>query len=137
MKQSDWDILARFGITPDNLTHDGTLDLEGAKITALPDGLTVGGNLDIAHSAITALPDDLIVEGWIFAECTAVPVLLEDDRDFRLVRAGRSYISGCRNFTAAEALKHWGAPDYPNQERGQAYCAAIIAEEARIKEIAA
>jgi len=30
-------------------------------------------------------------------------------------------------------LAHWGSDDYSDQKRGQAYCAAIRAEEARRK----
>jgi hypothetical protein len=59
MTENDWIILARYGVTPDNLTVAGSLDLSYTAITALPDNLTVGGHLDLRGTAITALPDNL------------------------------------------------------------------------------
>ena len=112
MTQWDWDILARQGVTPDNLTVRGALYLEGTAITALPDNLTVGGSLDLRCTAIIPLYDD-------------------HERGYRLNRAGNHYHAGCRRFTAEQALAHWGSPDYPDRARGDAYCAAIQAEEAR------
>jgi hypothetical protein len=65
MTDNDWIILARYGVTPDNLTVAGSLDLSypDTPITALPDNLTVGGHLDLRGTAITALPDNLTVAG--------------------------------------------------------------------------
>ena len=91
MQQSDWDILAKFGVTPDNLT--------------------VGGGLYLSHTAITAL--------------------YVDERGYRLDRAGDHYHAGCRRFTEAEAIAHWGSDTYPNKARGAAFVAAVEAEEAR------
>lgn len=45
MTDNDWKILARFGVTPDNLSVGGSLDLEGTAITSLPDNLSVGGKI--------------------------------------------------------------------------------------------
>ena len=111
MKQSDWDILKRLGVTPDNLTVGGALDLERTAITALPDNLKVGGSLYLEGTAITAL--------------------YTDTRGYRLDRAGNYYHAGCRRFTAAEAVKHWGSPDYPAPQRGAEYVRAVQAEEKR------
>ena len=54
-----------------------------------------------------------------------VPLLQEMRRSYRLVWHEGRYISGCRSFTAEQALEHWGAPDYPVPERGALYVAAI------------
>ena len=89
MIKNDWDILDQHGITPDNLTVGGSLDLRGTAITAL----------------------------------------YTSNHGYRLDRAGDSYIAGCRNFTAAEALAHWGSDKYPDKKRGAEFCAAVTAEE--------
>jgi hypothetical protein len=173
MTDSDWKILRRFGVTPDNLTVGGELDLShtqitalpdgltvggrlglsgtkitalpdgltvggwlglsGTKITALPDGLTVGGLLDLSHTQITALPDGLTVGGLLDLRGTQITALLNDPRGYRLDRVGDHYHAGCRKFTASEALAHWGSPSYPDRARGDAYVAAVKAEEARRK----
>lgn len=39
---TDWGILAKHGVRPENLTVGGSLDLSRTAITALPEGLTVG-----------------------------------------------------------------------------------------------
>jgi len=111
MIKNDWDILDQRGITPDNLTVGAGLDLEGTAITALPDNLSVGGYLDLRGTAITAL--------------------YTSNHGYRLYRAGDSYIAGCRNFTAAEALAHWGSDKYADKKRGAEFCAAVTAEEDR------
>jgi hypothetical protein len=76
-----------------------------------PDNLTVGGGLALSYTQITAL--------------------LNDPRGYRLDRVGDQYHAGCRRFTASEALAHWGSPSYPDRARGDAYVAAVKAEEAR------
>jgi hypothetical protein len=111
MTPDDWKILAGHGVTPDNLSVGGWLDLRGTGITALPDNLSVGGSLDLSG--------------------TGIKPLYVDDRKYRLDRAGDHYHAGCRRFTAAEAIAHWGAPDYPDKERGAAFVAAVKAEEKR------
>jgi hypothetical protein len=111
MTDNDWKILLRYGVTPDNLTVGGYLDLSHTQITALPEGLTVGGGLYLRHTQITAL--------------------LNDPRGHRLDRAGTHYHAGCRRFTASESMAHWGSPSYPDRARGDAYVAAVEAEEAR------
>lgn len=152
MTPQDWDILAKHGVTPDNLIVDGSLCLEGEAITALPDNLTVRHALDIfavpivalpnnltvgwslwvERTKIQALPESLVVCEWLAISCTPVKPLYEDkERGFRLDRVGDHYFAGCRRFTAAEAIAHWGAPDYPDSERGAKYVAAVRAEEAR------
>lgn len=92
MTPQDWEVLAPHGITPDNLTVGGDLDLTG---------------------------------------CTGIAPLYEDVRDYRLDRAGDRYHAGCRRFTAAEAIAHWGSDAYPDKPRGAAYVAAVTAEESR------
>ena len=134
MTPNDWEILARFGVTPDNLTASGWLDLRNTAITALPDNLTVRRWLDIRSTAIRALPDNLNLGGGLYPQDTAIVPLYRDPRGYRLDRAGDHYQAECRRFTAAEALAHWGSPDYPNRARGDAYCAAIRREEARRQE---
>jgi hypothetical protein len=171
MTDNDWKILARYGVTPDNLTVVGSidlrhtpitalpdnltvvgwlylrhtpitalpdnltvagwLDLRGTAITALPDNLTVGGHLDLSRTAITALPDNLIVSGSLDLRGTAIKPLYVDARNYRLDRAGDHYHAGCRRFTAAEAIAHWGASKYPDKARGAAFVAAVMAEENR------
>jgi hypothetical protein len=210
MTDNDWIILARYGVTPDNLTVGGSLDLRHTPITALPDNLTVAGWLDLCGTAITALPDNLTVAGWLdlsYIAITALPdnltvagsiylrhtpitalpdnltvgeldlcgtaitalpdnltvavwlglsrtaitalpdnltvggsidlsgtrikPLYFDERNYRLDRAGDHYHVGCRRFTAAEAIAHWGSPKYPDKARGAAFVAAVMAEENR------
>ena len=131
--KNDWAILARHGITPDNLSVGGGLDLSHTAITALPDNLSVGGGLDLYRTAITALPDNLSVGGGLDLRYTGITPLYVDDRGYRLDRAGNSYIAGCRHFTADEAFAHWGSDDYPDKLRGAAFCAAVRAEEAKRK----
>lgn len=152
MTPQDWDILAKHGVTPDNLTVDGSLYSEGEAITALPDNLTVSHTLDISDTPIVALPRNLTVGWspwiertdiralpeclavgrWLFIDSTPVkPIYKDTERGFRLDRAGDHYHAGCRRFTAAEAIAHWGSPDYPDPERGAKYVAAVRAEEAR------
>jgi hypothetical protein len=44
---------------------------------------------------------------------TRPDVLLPNDgRNYQLVWTGKSYVAGCRSFTYAEAVKHWGNPDH-------------------------
>lgn len=151
MIPNDWKILADYGVTPDHLHVGGSLFLMGVPITALPEGLRVGGDLFLSNTVITALPEGLRVGGWLFLNGTAITALPEglhvrgslvldgtaikplytDPRGHRLDRAGNRYHAGCRRFTAAEALHHWGSEDYPNKKRGAAYCEAVRAEEAR------
>lgn len=155
MKQSDWDILRKYGVTPynthvngfldlretsitalpDNLRVERSLYLRGTLITALPENLHVRGSLDIRRTNIAALPDSIHV-GWLIrAIGSRVPPLLHcPDWDYPLYRAGDRYIAGCRNFTYEQAIAHWGSDDYPCRERGDAFVAAIEAEERRRKE---
>jgi hypothetical protein len=49
---------------PDNLTVNGTLDLESCKnLKSLPNGLKVKYYLDLRHTNLTSLPSDLEVGG--------------------------------------------------------------------------
>ena len=110
MKQSDWDVLARYGVTPENLSVGGSLDLIETAITSLPENLSVGRSLDLSR--------------------TAIPVIYTDDRGYELrkIMAGDAewFAAGCRLFESrADAMAHWGSPDYPDRERGAAFCAAI------------
>ena len=149
MTDNDWKILARYGVTPDNLTVCGHLDLRYTAITALPDNLT-GGHLDLSHTpitalpdnltvdyldlsytAITALPDNLTVAEWLYLSSTRIKPLYVDERNYRLDRAGDHYWAGCRRFTAVQAIAHWGAPTYPDKARGAAFVAAVRDEENR------
>jgi hypothetical protein len=131
---ADWAILARHGITPDNLSLGGWLDLRGCTgLTALPDNLSLGGPLDLSGcTGLTALPDNLSVGGGLYLRgCGAARHLLTDDRGYQLWHAANArrewFSAGCRTFTRAEALAHWGSPDYPDPELGAAFVAAINA----------
>ena len=131
MTDNDWKILARYGVTPDNLTVAGSIDLRGRFITALPDNLTVGGYLDVSHTPINALPDNLTVAGSIYLSGTAIKPLYVDEQMYRLDRVGDHYRAYGRRFTAAEAIAHWGSSKYPDKARGAAFVAAVMAEENR------
>jgi hypothetical protein len=76
-------------------------------------------------------PDNLSVGRWLDLRDTAIAALYTSNHGYRLDRAGSSYIAGCRNFTAAEALAHWGGDEYQDKRRGAEFCAAVTAEEAR------
>ena len=150
MKDSDWKTLAMYGVTPDNLSVGGSLDLSWTAITSLPEGLSVGRSLDLSRTAITSLPEDLSVGdslnlsesaitslpenlsvgGSLDLSGTAIPVIYTDDRGYELrkIMAGEAewFAAGCRLFKSrADAMAHWGSPDYPDRERGAAFCAAI------------
>ena len=61
---------------PNNLTVNGSLDLEDTLITSLPDNLTVNGNLDLSNTLITSLPDNLTVNGYLdlsYTKITSLP----------------------------------------------------------------
>ena len=151
MTDNDWKILARYGVTPDNLTVAGLLDLSGRPINALPDNFIVSGWLDLSYTPINALPDNLIVSGWLdlsytpisalpdnltvggslYLRGTPIKPLYADERNYRLDRVGDHYHAGCRRFTAAEAIAHWGSSTYPNKARSAAFVAAVMAEENR------
>lgn len=132
VKNSDWEILAKYGITPDNLTLDGYLDLYGTAITALPDNLTVvrdldfegtgitvlpsnltvGNNLCLRDTAITAIPDDLNVDGRLHLEGTAItnyPVVYNCgnwNRTIYLDLKDKSIVRiGCFRGTKSEAIE--------------------------------
>jgi hypothetical protein len=62
---------------------------------------------------------------------TRIKPLYVDARNYRLDRAGDHYHAGCRRFTAAEAIAHWGSSKYPDKARGAAFVAAVMAEENR------
>lgn len=151
MTPNDWKILARWGITPDNLSFDGSLDLDGKGINSLPDNMSVGGSLFLSGKGINSLPnnlsvgetlflidtgiknlpDNLSVGGKLCLISTGIKPLHESNHGYRLDRAGNYYHAGCRRFTAAEAIAHWGSPDYPDQKRGAGFVAAVMAEEQR------
>jgi hypothetical protein len=52
-----------------------------------------------------------------------------DPRGYRpvAVRHGDGWMiaAGCRWFTVAQALEHWGSPDYPDRALGDQYVAAV------------
>ena len=133
------------------LTVRGALDLTGCTaLTALPDGLSVGGWLDLTGcTGLTALPDGLSVGGWLdLTGCmglTALPPGLtvgasidlrgctgldhycvgRDARGYAFygipMRDGPHVVAGCHNFTAAQALAHWG----PGGESDRPDCLAL------------
>jgi hypothetical protein len=75
MKKKDWEFLAQYGITKDNLTVGGDLDLEGTSVSVLPDNLTVGGYLYLEGTSVSVLPDNLTVGGSLDLRGTSVSVL--------------------------------------------------------------
>ena len=48
-----------------------------------------------------------------------------DDRGYGFFLIGDRIRAGCRNYTIAEALEHWGSPEYEDPERGKKICEAI------------
>ena len=65
--------------------------------------------------------------------CPRYKSLFDDPRRYQMVYVGGFYHAGCRKFTAAEAIAHWGADRYPDPKRGEAYVAAITAHEAKLQ----
>jgi len=61
--------------------------------------------------------------------CALLPALYRDKRGYVLLEAHGRYYAGCRTFTAAEAIAHWGANWYLNRERGAAFVAAVEQNE--------
>ena len=70
MNKTDWEILGKFGVTQENLSVGGSLDLSGCTgLTSLPDGLSVSDSLDLSGcTGLTSLPDGLSVGGTIFKD---------------------------------------------------------------------
>ena len=96
---------------------------------ALPDGLSVGGSLDLTGcTALTALPDDLTVGASLdLRGCTGLDhyCVGRDKRNYAFfgipMRDGPHVVAGCRNFTGAQALAHWG----PGGESDRPDCLAL------------
>ena len=91
-----------------------------------------GGSLYLRETGITALPGGLTVGGYLDLSGTGIPVLYTCGRGYELrrVMCGQEewFVAGCRLFRSrAEALAHWGSDNYPNRDRGDAFCAAINA----------
>ena len=63
MTPNDWEILAKYGVTPDNLAMNGSINLsDRTSLTNLPNGLSVSGSLDLSGcTGLTSLPKDLRV----------------------------------------------------------------------------
>jgi hypothetical protein len=102
------------------------------KVTVLP-ALPVVTKLTLSHCPkLTALPDLPALTRLTIFSGTGLRALYTDERGYRLYRGGSVYVAGCRHFPdAAAALAHWGSSYYPDRARGDAYCAAIHAEELR------
>ena len=96
---------------------------------ALPDGLIVGGWLDLSGcTALTTLPPGLTVRGWLSLRgCTGLDryCVGRDKRNYAFfgipMRDGPHVVAGCRNFTGAQALAHWG----PRGESDRPDCLAL------------
>ena len=86
-------------------------DLRGANLT----GADLRG-ADLAGARLTR------IKGAVVLACDSRHVALAIRHADGWMIAG-----GCGWFTVAEALAHWGAIDYPDRARGDAYCAAIRA----------
>ena len=114
--------LRLFGCTgltalPGGLTVRGSLDLTGCTgLTTLPEGLTVGDWLNLSGcTGLTALPPSLTVNGSLYMRgCTGLDryCVGRDKRGYAFygipMRDGPHVVAGCHNFTAAQALAHWG-----------------------------
>ena len=61
--------------------------------------------------------------------CPNLPCLYRDNRGYVLLEAHGRYYAGCRAFTAKQAIRHWGAKCYPDQERGAAFVEAVRKNE--------
>ena len=126
-----WAILRDYAhALPDGLIVGGALDLSGCTaLTALPDGLTVRGWLDLTGcTGLTALPDGLSVGASIdLRGCTGLDhyCVGRDARGYAFygipMRDGPHVVAGCRNFTGAQALAHWG----PGGESDRPDCLAL------------
>ena len=115
---------------PDDLTVAGRLVLTGCTgLTTLPPGLTVRGSLDLTGcTALTTLPPGLTVRGWLSLRgCTGLDryCVGRDKRNYAFfgipMRDGPHVVAGCRNFTGAQALAHWG----PRGESDRPDCLAL------------
>ena len=121
------------------LTVRGWLSLRGCTaLTALPDGLIVGGWLDLSGcKGLTALPRGLTVAGSLYLSgCTGLDryCVGRDARDYAFygvpMRDGAHVVAGCRNFTAAQALAHWG----PGGESDRPDCLALARQAIALAE---
>ena len=134
------------GTAPAGMYVDGALDLYDCKaLTALPDGLAVGGWLDLSRcTALTALPEGLTVgETLDLTGCTSLTALprritacghtgrMIAHSDYPLIWDGSRYHAGCRHFTTAEALDHWGDAQRTDA-RARIFHAAIRAHQKEI-----
>ena len=126
------DLTGCTGLTalPDGLSVGGWLDLTGCMgLTALPPGLTVGASIDLRGcTALTALPPGLTVGASIdLRGCTGLDhyCVGRDARGYAFygipMRDGPHVVAGCRNFTGAQALAHWG----PGGESDRPDCLAL------------
>ena len=105
---------------------------------ALPDGLIVGGWLDLSGcKGLTALPRGLTVAGSLYLSgCTGLDryCVGRDARDYAFygvpMRDGAHVVAGCRNFTAAQALAHWG----PGGESDRPDCLALARQAIALAE---
>ena len=79
-----------------------------------------GANLAWANLAGAKLPSPVIGLSCDPRSLYRPIALAQADGSWRI-------FSGCRSFTIAEALAHWGSADYPDRARGDAYVAAIKA----------
>ena len=66
---------------------------------------------------------------WLDGAAGLVCLPVHDPRGYRpvAVRHGDDWMIavGCRWYTPAEALAHWGSPGYPDRARGEQYAAAV------------
>ena len=102
---------------PDGLSVGASLFLNGCTaLTSLPEGLSVGRSLDLRGcTALTSLPEGLSVGASIDLHgCTALTNIIRGGTDKRgyafygaHLRKGWRVLAGCRNFSAAQARRHW------------------------------
>jgi hypothetical protein len=96
--------------------------------------LPVATRVSVCHCpGLTELPDLPVATRASVQYCPGLAALYHDSRGYALILIGDRYFAGCRNFTADEAIAHWGSPEYPDPQRGAAYVAAVKAEEERRK----
>lgn len=81
-----------------------------------PPGLSVRGSLDLyGCTSLTALPEGLSVGGSLYlTDCTALRNVVRGGKDRRgyefygaRLANGPRVLAGCRNFSPAQARKHW------------------------------
>ena len=116
---------------PESCTEAVVVSCRNVTSVTFPKGCTNAWVKDCPNVTSVTFP-----EGCTRARvyhCPKYKPLFDDPRGHQMVCVGGFYHAGCRKFTAAEAIAHWGADTYPDPKRGKAYVAAITAHEAKLQ----